>query len=352
MIHVTPRVEPRTGYPDQLSLLQCASRRPPSTAGVDANLLNGYEPGGRRHDVVTIPVIWLAVLLSLLIHGLALWLEWPRLHKLIALDKDLPGKTSSLSVQIAENGPAQAATPPAAPPPAMTAVPPPTPRRVPRPPSPPRVPVRPPQAPPVLTRPEPQAPREPQPAPVPTVPPPQPPQPQPQPQQRPTPQPAEPDLASYIEARRKARGEAPVASSGATPGAQPGESEAERRNKIIAANLGLDRKPTFGYDPNSAGGLFQIKRVGYDDAEFYFLGFDKDIERTAKMVVEVRKGDAPDIRVAIVRRMIGIIRDNVHGDFLWSSQRLGHQVRLSARPEDNAGLEEFILRDVFGVERH
>jgi len=174
--------------------------------------------------------------------------------------------------------------------------------------------------------------------------------PPPQPQQRPAPQPAQPDLASYVEAQRKARGESSVASSGSTGGAQPGESEAERRNRIIAANLGLDRKPTFGSDPNSAGGLFQIKHVGYDDAEFYFLGFDKDIERTAKMTVEVRKGDAPDIRVAIVRRMISIIRDNVQGDFLWTSQRMGRQVRLSARLQDNAGLEDFILRDVFGVE--
>ena len=308
--------------------------------------MNWYEPGGRRTDVVTIPVIWLAILLSLLIHGLALWLEWPRLHQLIALDKVLKGPESSLSVQLADNATARAASPPASPPPAMTAVPPPpTPRRVPRPPTPPRAPVRPPEAPPVLTRPEPQAPREARPAPTPSLPPPQPPQPEPQP--RPTPQPAQPDLASYIEAQRKARGESSAASQGSAGSGQPGESEAERRNRIIAANLGLDRRPTVGNDPNSAGGLFQIRRVGYDDAEFYFLGFDKDIERTAKMTVEVRKGDAPDIRVAIVRRMIAIIRDSVQGDFLWTSQKLGRQVRLSARPEDNAGLEAFILRDVF-----
>ena len=62
--------------------------------------MNWYETGGRRHDVVTIPVIWLAVLLSLLIHGVALWLEWPRLKQVIALDKALRGPESSLSVQL------------------------------------------------------------------------------------------------------------------------------------------------------------------------------------------------------------------------------------------------------------
>jgi hypothetical protein len=29
------------------------------------------------------------------------------------------------------------------------------------------------------------------------------------------------------------------------------------------------------------------------------------------------------------------------------SRRLGRQIRLSARPGDNAGLEDFIMRDVF-----
>jgi hypothetical protein len=160
----------------------------------------------------------------------------------------------------------------------------------------------------------------------------------------------ESDLASYIESRRRERGES-SAPSVAAPGTQ-GESESERRNRIIAANLGLDHKPTFNYDPNSAGGIFQIKNVGYDDAEFYFLGLDRDINRHAKVLVEVRKGDAPDIRVAIVRKMIAIIRDNVQDDFLWSSQKLGHQVQMSARSKDNAALEDFILRDIFPEYRH
>jgi hypothetical protein len=167
----------------------------------------------------------------------------------------------------------------------------------------------------------------------------------PQPPQRPM----ESDLASYIESRRRERGESTP--SVAAPGST-GESEAERRNRIIAANLGLDHKPTFNYDPSSAGGLFQIKNVGYDDAQFYFLGLDRDINRHAKVLVEVRKGDAPDIRVAIVRKMIAIIRDNVQDEFLWTSQRLGRQVQMSARPQDDARLEDFILRDVFPEYRH
>jgi hypothetical protein len=152
------------------------------------------------------------------------------------------------------------------------------------------------------------------------------------------------DLSAYIASRRRARGEAPVASTDADSAAK---AEIERRNAIVAENLGLNRTPSFGYDPRSAGGLFQISELHSDDARFYFLGLDRDIGRRARQLVEVRRGDAPDIRVAVVRRMIAIIRENVSGDFWWASQRLGREVRLSARPEDNAGLEEFILRDVF-----
>mgnify|MGYP000188239126 CR=1 FL=1 len=87
--------------------------------------------------------------------------------------------------------------------------------------------------------------------------------------------------------------------------------------------------------------------MNYDNAEFYFFGFDKDIGRNAKQRIEVSKGNNSDIRIAVVRKMISIIRENVSGDFTWVSQRLGRQVRLSARPEDNAGLEDFIMHDIF-----
>ncbi|HVO88655.1 MAG TPA: hypothetical protein VMV45_08940, partial [Casimicrobiaceae bacterium] len=125
------------------------------------------------------------------------------------------------------------------------------------------------------------------------------------------------------------------------------DTQAERLNRIIAANIGLDKPKTFGYDPKSAGGIFQIEHVDFSNAEFYFFGMDKDIGRNAKQLIEVRKGDNPDIYIAIVRRMIAIIREHETGDFVWLSSRGGREMHLSARPQDNAALEQFILRDVF-----
>jgi len=55
-----------------------------------------------------------------------------------------------------------------------------------------------------------------------------------------------------------------------------------------------------------------------------------------------------DVDKAIVDSMIAIIRQNVTGDFTFDSQRLGRVVTLSARVQDNAGLQAFLLREFFG----
>jgi outer membrane biosynthesis protein TonB len=317
--------------------------------------MHWIDPPPTRHDVVEIPILWIAILLSLLVHVAALWFAWPHLH-MLAPDANNPNQSSSLAVQLtpraretpqsapaAPSPPAVAAAPPS-PPAVAQAVPPP---RVapPRPRSKPSVPRR--STPPVIAQ------RRPAPLTVPPAPPviappqPEPPTPEPAPPPppvKPQPPPLETDLASYVEARRRARGESPSNSSVSPSSA---ESDKERLNRIVAENLGLNRTPTFGYDPQSAGGIFQITHVGYDDAQFWFFGMDRDIGRKAKQLIDVRKGSNPDMRTAVVRKMIEIIRQNTSGDFLWQSQRQGRNVRLSARPEDNAGLEDFIMREVF-----
>lgn len=313
----------------------------------------------RRRDVTTTRTLRVAVLLSLLVHALALWLVVPRLP--LSMDAGERSAAPGLAVNLAPGKTVVAA---AAPPPASSApaakaaVVPPAPPPAPRAKTPPkrnaapdiaRRHVAPPASPktaspPIVARdapaqhaivptpPSAASPRNDAPASAPPVAPP------------PVAAPPTEDLAAYVEAKRRERGEAP-ASAAST--ADPVASDIARRDRIVAANLGLGRTPTFGTGSTNAGGLFQIIELGYDDARFYFFGFDKDIGRNAKQLIEVRRGGNADIRIAIVRRMIAIIRGKIGGDFVWVSQRLGRNVTLSARPEDNAGLEDFILRDVF-----
>ncbi len=156
----------------------------------------------------------------------------------------------------------------------------------------------------------------------------------------PAPAPVEGDLAAYIAARRRARGEA-------EPTASPVEDENARVQRNIAANLPAQQTGRLSRDPRQGGGVFQLKHVGYLDAEFEFYGWSNDIGRRATQLFEVRKGDNSDIRLAVIRKMIAIIREEKHEDFIWESQRLGRNVTLSARIADNAGLEEFLMHEFF-----
>lgn len=135
---------------------------------------------------------------------------------------------------------------------------------------------------------------------------------------------------------------------GTIPNAPPTpENDTARRNRIVAANLGLSNTPTSGGDRRNSGGLFQVERLGYNDAEFMFNGWSNDIGRKAQQRIEVRKGEHSDIRFAVIRRMIAIIREHESADFIWVSPRLGRELTLSARASDNRELEAFLLKEFF-----
>ena len=304
---------------------------------------NWYYGDHLRHDRVAVPILWLAIALSLLLHGVALWEWFPSMRDPVA--DPLAPRTSGapLSVQLA---------PPPAPavaPPVVAAVPPPAARP---PPTAPQTPPRP--RPPViarLPRPKPPVVATETPAPV-VVPPPAPsapPQPAPPPAAPvaapsatppPPPTPIEGDLSAYIAARKRARGEADAALS-------PADAEKARRDRIVAANLASLNVTAAGTETRNAGGLFNLRRVSDDEAEFLFFGWNNEAKRRQPQAIEVKRGDAPDIRTAVVRRMIAIIRQEVDGDFVFRSARLGRDVQLSARVADNTELEQFMLREFF-----
>jgi hypothetical protein len=155
---------------------------------------------------------------------------------------------------------------------------------------------------------------------------------------------------AYVESQRRARTDLarPAAPSEAPPSAPaPGESDNARANRLAAANLGLGNKPAMGADPRRGGGIFEIQRMSYDYAQFAFYGWNKEMRRNTAQVIDVRKGANSDIQIAVVRRMIAIIRDHEQNDFTWESHRLGRVVTLSARQRDSAGLEDFLMREFF-----
>ena len=277
--------------------------------------------------------IWRTGTLSVLVHAAVLLALIPHLDDVRHPGTESPTPTPPLSVALVAPPtsapvPVEAASVPSPPPAARRES-----RVAPRPPPPviaaiPRMP-----QPEALRVPPPVV--EPLPAPTPT----------PRTDLRPAPPPLEGDLSSYIASRRSARGESPSA-----PSIAPSrEGDAARRDRAIAQNLaGLNERRDLSGSPRNSGGLFQITVKSYDFAEFRFYGWSPEIQRQAPQRIEVRKGANPTIDIAIVRRMIQIIRETQKGDFVWRSDRLGRDITLSARPEDNTALESFLLEEMFG----
>ena len=288
-----------------------------------------------RRDSVTVPKIAVAIALSAVLHALVFWRWLPDLHRPGDPDQARDSK-GPLIVQLAPPPRPQRARPPTPPPrPPRRAAPRPQPEKpaakaapAPKaaPPPAPRAPVL------ALDKSAPGA------APQPSTAPPAPP--------KPAAPPSSADLLAYVESQRRARNLVPPAPPTPPRASQPEEDANARANRLAAANLGLDRKPVFG-ERKRGGGVFEIERMGYDSAEFLFYGWNREIRRNTTQLIEVRKGNNSDIQIAVIRRMIEIIRDYEKGDFIWESQRLGRNVTLSARQRDNAGLEDFLMREFF-----
>ena len=151
------------------------------------------------------------------------------------------------------------------------------------------------------------------------------------------------DMQSYVEAQR-ARRQAAEGFSGRAPtqfpappaaGLEP--SEDEIRLARVKRNL------TVG-----TSGIFQIISIESSRAAFSFRGWTSDASNSRREYVQVEIGNNSSIELAIVRKMIEMIRRHYQGNFNWESQRLDRTVVLSARPGDNDGLEAFLLREFFG----
>ena len=150
-----------------------------------------------------------------------------------------------------------------------------------------------------------------------------------------------PDMASYLNAVREKRrlaGEV-VGSNNEEAAAQArGPSEDEARMANIQRNL----------KQSGTNGVFQISHMDAHTATFSFRGWKNEYSYAHREVYQVDAGLNGDIERAVVRKMIEIIRRYYTGDFNWESQRLGRVVVLSARLQDNDGLEDVLLQEFFG----
>lgn len=119
---------------------------------------------------------------------------------------------------------------------------------------------------------------------------------------------------------------------------EQGPSEDEKRNQRILENLKV-----------GTNGIFEIKRLETRSASFSFKGWTDNASNAKLQYFEVEAKSGQDIRLLVIQRIIALIREHYQGDFTWDSHRLGRSLTLSARPEDNAGLEDVLMQEFFGA---
>lgn len=158
--------------------------------------------------------------------------------------------------------------------------------------------------------------------------------------------PPEQDMMSMLNAARERR-RAQDPSSQDNAANQPGRGMSPQ--EVAEANVRRSMQQANGRE--GTGGVFQITSKSLRVATFTFRGWKPDRQNSFKKTIEVDAGLGGDIEIAIIRRMIMLIREEYQGDFSWESHRLGRVVTLSARPQDTAELENFMMKEFFGSGR-
>ncbi len=150
------------------------------------------------------------------------------------------------------------------------------------------------------------------------------------------------DFMAALNAKRQARQEADAKENASAQTGVRGPAA----NDAALANINRNLQ-TLSNARDGTSGVFQILNKGTRVATFSFNGWTQSSNKWRE-VIEVDAGVGGNVELAVVKRMIALIRTHYQGDFSWNSEKLGRVVVLSARQTDNAGLEEFLMREFFG----
>ncbi len=149
------------------------------------------------------------------------------------------------------------------------------------------------------------------------------------------------DMLAYLNAKRQQRQalESPESTPSQEANIQDRLVPEQKRDDVIMRNL----------QQEGTSGLFQIREIAGASAQFTFRGWQQNGRNSRFEIITVHAAANETIERAIIRKMIAMIREHYSGDFNWQSQRYGRIVVLSARPQDNQALEEFLLQEFFAL---
>ena len=144
-------------------------------------------------------------------------------------------------------------------------------------------------------------------------------------------------MVNQKRAQREAQESDAARENAAAAAAERGPSAEEKRDANIKRNF-----------ESGTNGIFEITRLESRSASFTFLGWTSSLSNARREFFEVEANNGQDVRLVMIRRMIGLIRTHYQGDFDWESHRLNRTIVKSARVEDSAELEEFLMQEFFG----
>lgn len=150
-------------------------------------------------------------------------------------------------------------------------------------------------------------------------------------------------MSTMLNAAR-ARRHAAEADAAAENAAARAAEAPKSANDIAKANIAFQTNKKSG----GQNGVFQILTKGPRMATYAFYGWTGQSRFSQRQVLQVDAGYGGNVELAIIDSMIALIRKYYSGDFNWDSQRLGKVVVLSARKEDTAGLQNFMMQEFFG----
>jgi hypothetical protein len=148
------------------------------------------------------------------------------------------------------------------------------------------------------------------------------------------------DMASYVkaqQAKRQASDTDAARQNAEAVAREIGPNEEQKRDERIKNNF-----------KNGTNGIFEISSLSSRHAAFSFRGWTNDYSNSRRESFEVDASTGQDVRLLMIKKMIALIRQHYQGDFNWESHRLDRVVIQSARLEDNAGLEDFMMMEFFG----
>jgi hypothetical protein len=149
------------------------------------------------------------------------------------------------------------------------------------------------------------------------------------------------DMMSHLQHRQEQR-DAQETEAAQENAAAAAASNGQSTDQIIANNLNRAKRSA----NDGTGGVFQITSIGVREGSFRFNGWNPARDNWHESYT-VDAGEGGDVKLAIVRKVIEVIRKYKKGDFEFESHKLGRLVPMSARQQDNDRLENFLLMELF-----